>query len=143
MCKYYAHSFACKHTSFTFARFCRDANMIQTPCGARDVWTTIRMDEACGECKTRGKEEDGIDGGPWKGLQRVGCALGTNSPLRRGDQTLLSVGPVGCRLWGVGFAASLRKTIVTHHGMEKSCGLAVKISLLYLFTGSSHHKCTA
>lgn len=54
MCKYYAHSFACKHTSFTFARFCRDANMIQTPCGARDVWTTIRMDEACGECKTYG-----------------------------------------------------------------------------------------
>ncbi|KAK1754695.1 hypothetical protein QBC47DRAFT_403106 [Echria macrotheca] len=51
MCQYYAHAFLCKHTQYTFARFCRDANMIQTPCGDRAVWQTIQMHEACDDCK--------------------------------------------------------------------------------------------
>jgi len=51
MCKYYAHDFKCKHTSYSFARFCRDANLIQTPCADRDVWQTIRMDDPCEQCK--------------------------------------------------------------------------------------------
>ena len=52
MCQYYAHAFPCKHTSYSFARFCRAANMIQTPCAERQVWHTLRMDEACDNCKT-------------------------------------------------------------------------------------------
>ena len=51
MCKYYAHAFLCKHTSLSFACFCRNASLIQTPCADRDIWQTIRMEEACDDCK--------------------------------------------------------------------------------------------
>ncbi|KAK4219440.1 hypothetical protein QBC37DRAFT_135869 [Rhypophila decipiens] len=51
MCRYYAHSFVCKHVTFSFASFCHPASMIQTRCGERQIWQTIRMEEACEECK--------------------------------------------------------------------------------------------
>jgi hypothetical protein len=50
MCQYYAHLFTCKHQTLTFARFCRQANLIQTPCPKREVWQTIKMDGGCEEC---------------------------------------------------------------------------------------------
>ena len=50
MCQYYAHDYACKHRTYTFARFCQPASLIQKPCRRRDVWQSIRMDEACDEC---------------------------------------------------------------------------------------------
>ncbi|WYZ38922.1 hypothetical protein EsH8_III_000836 [Colletotrichum jinshuiense] len=52
MCQYYAHAFTCKHHSFTFARFCQPASLIQKPCAKRQVWQTIRLDDACEECLT-------------------------------------------------------------------------------------------
>ncbi|KAK0728079.1 hypothetical protein B0T26DRAFT_636243 [Lasiosphaeria miniovina] len=51
MCRYYAHAFVCKHVTHSFASFCKPASMIQTACGERHIWQTIRMDEACDECK--------------------------------------------------------------------------------------------
>ena len=51
MCQYYAHAFLCKHLTFTFARFCQPASLIQKPCGKRQIWQTIRMDEGCEECR--------------------------------------------------------------------------------------------
>ncbi|KAK3499371.1 uncharacterized protein B0T23DRAFT_369794 [Neurospora hispaniola] len=54
MCQYYAHVFTCKHVSLTFARFCPSASMIQTRCGERQIWQTIRMAESCEECKDGG-----------------------------------------------------------------------------------------
>ncbi|KAK2047805.1 hypothetical protein LY76DRAFT_585983 [Colletotrichum caudatum] len=50
MCQYYAHAFTCKHLSFTFARFCQPASLIQKPCAKRQVWQTISLDDACEEC---------------------------------------------------------------------------------------------
>ncbi|RYO88075.1 hypothetical protein DL766_007105 [Monosporascus sp. MC13-8B] len=50
MCKYYAHAFSCKHMSFTFARYCNPASLIQTPCNKKQIWHTISLDEACDEC---------------------------------------------------------------------------------------------
>lgn len=50
MCQYYMHSYLCKHTSYSFARFCDKANLVQNPCGSKQVWHTIRMDDACDEC---------------------------------------------------------------------------------------------
>ncbi|KAK1657190.1 hypothetical protein BDP55DRAFT_699130 [Colletotrichum godetiae] len=50
MCQYYAHAFMCKHLSFTFARFCQPASLIQKPCAKRQVWQTIGLDDACEEC---------------------------------------------------------------------------------------------
>ncbi|KAK3984809.1 hypothetical protein QBC44DRAFT_252054 [Cladorrhinum sp. PSN332] len=52
MCSYYAHAFSCKHTTYSFARFCDPAGLIQTRCNDRHIWQTIRMDEHCEECKT-------------------------------------------------------------------------------------------
>jgi hypothetical protein len=52
MCQYYAHAFTCKHLSYTFARFCTPASLIQKPCGQRQVWHTIPPDDACDECIT-------------------------------------------------------------------------------------------
>ncbi|CRK01338.1 hypothetical protein BN1723_008747 [Verticillium longisporum] len=52
MCQYYAHAFVCKHLTFTFARFCHPASLIQKPCGHRQIWQTIRLDEPCDECHT-------------------------------------------------------------------------------------------
>ncbi|OLN84453.1 hypothetical protein CCHL11_08228 [Colletotrichum chlorophyti] len=52
MCQYYAHAFTCKHQSLTFARFCQPASLIQKPCGRRQVWQTICLDDACEECLT-------------------------------------------------------------------------------------------
>ncbi|KAF4779799.1 hypothetical protein HER10_EVM0006785 [Colletotrichum scovillei] len=52
MCQYYAHAFTCKHLSFTFARFCQPASLIQKPCTKRQVWQTIGLDDACEECLT-------------------------------------------------------------------------------------------
>ncbi|KAK4645655.1 hypothetical protein QC762_203405 [Podospora pseudocomata] len=51
MCKYYAHAFLCKHITFSFATFCDPASMIQTRCGERSIWQTIRMEEYCDDCK--------------------------------------------------------------------------------------------
>ncbi|KAK4113737.1 hypothetical protein N656DRAFT_707011 [Canariomyces notabilis] len=51
MCLYYAHAFSCKHMTFSFARFCGPASMIQTPCGERRIWQTIPLDELCDDCK--------------------------------------------------------------------------------------------
>ncbi|KAK7966017.1 uncharacterized protein PG986_000294 [Apiospora aurea] len=51
MCKYYAHAFACQHTTFTFARYCTAANFTQKPCEQRQIWHTIGLDEACDECQ--------------------------------------------------------------------------------------------
>ncbi|EFQ28054.1 uncharacterized protein GLRG_03198 [Colletotrichum graminicola M1.001] len=50
MCQYYAHAFTCKHLSFTFARFCQPASLIQKPCAKRQVWQTISLDDACEDC---------------------------------------------------------------------------------------------
>ena len=50
MCHYYCMSFCCRHLEFTFARFCPEANLIQTPCGRRKVWQTIFLEQACEEC---------------------------------------------------------------------------------------------
>lgn len=62
MCEYYAHAFICKHVTFTFARFCGPANLIQTPCSRRKVWHTFRMDQPCEECWTW--FPDRVYGGP-------------------------------------------------------------------------------
>jgi hypothetical protein len=52
MCKYYAHAFACKHMTFSFARFCTPASFTQRPCATRTIWHTIALDdEACDECR--------------------------------------------------------------------------------------------
>jgi hypothetical protein len=51
MCHYYCHSFTCKHVTYAFARFCPDANFVQTPCPDILVWQTIRLDDdVCDEC---------------------------------------------------------------------------------------------
>ncbi|KXX79050.1 hypothetical protein MMYC01_204453 [Madurella mycetomatis] len=54
MCRYYAHAFTCKHVTFSFARFCDPASMIQNPCGERHIWQTIPLDEPCDDCKGSG-----------------------------------------------------------------------------------------
>lgn len=51
MCRYYAHVFSCKHVTLSFARFCKPASLIQTPCGRQDVWHTIHMGESCDDCR--------------------------------------------------------------------------------------------
>lgn len=51
MCRYYAHAFDCKHVSLTFARFCKPASLIQTPCGRHEVWHTIHMGDSCDDCR--------------------------------------------------------------------------------------------
>ncbi|KAH7633067.1 hypothetical protein B0T09DRAFT_332791 [Sordaria sp. MPI-SDFR-AT-0083] len=74
MCQYYAHAFTCKHVSLTFARFCPSASMIQTRCGERQIWQTIRMAESCEECKL------GVGGGGrenWMQDGSIGNAVNT------------------------------------------------------------------
>lgn len=80
MCQYYAHAFTCKHVSLSFARFCPSASMIQTRCGERQIWQTIRMAESCEECKSGGSnwiEEGSAVGGASVGnvmnTTRTGC----------------------------------------------------------------------
>lgn len=50
MCLYYAHAHACKHLTFTFARYCTPAHLKQKPCNERKVWQTVRLAEGCDEC---------------------------------------------------------------------------------------------
>lgn len=50
MCQYYAHAYTCKHLTYSFARYCPSAGLVQRPCAVRDVWHTIGMDAACDEC---------------------------------------------------------------------------------------------
>ncbi|KAK3956085.1 hypothetical protein QBC32DRAFT_203738 [Pseudoneurospora amorphoporcata] len=73
MCQYYAHAFTCKHVSLTFARFCPSASMIQTRCGEREIWQTIRMAESCDECKGGGR----IGGENWMQDGSLGIAVNT------------------------------------------------------------------
>lgn len=50
MCEYYAHTFQCKHQTLSFAKFCKPANLIQTPCARKGVWASIDMPGPCEEC---------------------------------------------------------------------------------------------
>lgn len=50
MCQYYAHTFRCQHQTFTFAKFCKAASLIQTPCSRRKVWHNIDMEGPCEDC---------------------------------------------------------------------------------------------
>lgn len=50
MCHFYAHTFQCKHQSLTFAKFCRAAGLIQTPCATGHTWASIDVDGPCEEC---------------------------------------------------------------------------------------------
>lgn len=53
MCEYYAHIYQCKHQTYTFARYCKPASLIQTPCSLRGIWAKIDMDGVCDECPER------------------------------------------------------------------------------------------
>jgi len=50
MCKYYAHTHPCGHTKTVFAAFCPSAALVQRPCGAGDIWATVKMDADCAQC---------------------------------------------------------------------------------------------
>jgi hypothetical protein len=57
MCHYYAHHYTCKHVTHVLAKYCPSANLVQTPCGKKDVWQSIRMEEECEECAASGGGE--------------------------------------------------------------------------------------
>jgi hypothetical protein len=57
MCHYYAHNYTCKHVTYVLAKYCPSANLVQTPCGKKDVWQSIRMEEECEECVAGGGGE--------------------------------------------------------------------------------------
>jgi hypothetical protein len=50
MCYWYKHEYSCKHVTYALGRYCRAANLIQTPCKKRNIWQAIRMGEDCEEC---------------------------------------------------------------------------------------------
>ncbi|KAF3770705.1 hypothetical protein M406DRAFT_32521, partial [Cryphonectria parasitica EP155] len=50
MCEYYAHTFRCRHQTFSFAKFCNSASLIQTPCADKTIWASIDMNGPCEEC---------------------------------------------------------------------------------------------
>jgi hypothetical protein len=54
MCHYYAHQYTCKHVTHVLAKYCPSANLVQTPCGKKDVWQSIRMEEECDDCVAGG-----------------------------------------------------------------------------------------
>lgn len=50
MCEYYAHAFQCKHQTLTFARFCKPASLVQTPCARKDIWASLDVTGPCEGC---------------------------------------------------------------------------------------------
>ncbi len=60
-------------TSFILADFCPPAGRIQTPCGAVQVWQTIKLEDACDECRAYFPDK------PWRKGGR-GSEHGNRSP---------------------------------------------------------------
>ncbi|KAF1816954.1 hypothetical protein P152DRAFT_4711 [Eremomyces bilateralis CBS 781.70] len=50
MCRFYAHTHPCGHTNMVFAAYCSEAAMVQRQCIGGEIWQTLTMDDACGEC---------------------------------------------------------------------------------------------
>jgi hypothetical protein len=54
MCRYYAHTHPCGHTTTVFAAYCPPAQLIQTACpGGQggEIWQSLRMEQPCTLCK--------------------------------------------------------------------------------------------
>jgi hypothetical protein len=50
MCKWYAHIYDCKHTTYALGKYCRQASLVQTACKQKNIWRAIRMEEECRAC---------------------------------------------------------------------------------------------
>ncbi|KAL1384065.1 hypothetical protein HDK64DRAFT_27000 [Phyllosticta capitalensis] len=53
MCRYYAHTHSCGHTTTVFAAYCPSAAMRQRACsaqGASEIWQTLKMETSCAAC---------------------------------------------------------------------------------------------
>ncbi|RPA75036.1 hypothetical protein BJ508DRAFT_332494 [Ascobolus immersus RN42] len=50
MCRYYKHIHACQHVRFVFAAHCSNGTFTQKPCGTRQVWQTLPIEDQCMAC---------------------------------------------------------------------------------------------
>ncbi|KAG9244662.1 hypothetical protein BJ878DRAFT_459845 [Calycina marina] len=50
MCYWYAHSYACKHTTYALGKYCADGSLVQTACERKLLWQRIVMNEDCENC---------------------------------------------------------------------------------------------
>ncbi|KAF2088945.1 hypothetical protein K490DRAFT_18246, partial [Saccharata proteae CBS 121410] len=50
MCRYYAHTYPCGHTSTVFAAYCAPAALSQRPCAGGEIWQTLKMETTCSAC---------------------------------------------------------------------------------------------
>jgi hypothetical protein len=90
MCHYYAHHYICKHVTQVLAKYCPSANLVQTPCGKREIWQSIRMDEECEECAAvMGEDRNGNvgEGGRVVAASKVAgrkVSVGSRRVVRKG-----------------------------------------------------------
>lgn len=50
MCLYYLYNYNCGHLEWIFAELCDHGRRYQNPCGRRDIWQEIHMNQFCKSC---------------------------------------------------------------------------------------------
>lgn len=70
MCRYYAHTHTCGHTTTVLACQCSSAAITRRPCGKGEICATLKIEEGCAKCPK--DEED------------VGKELGLRKEVGRG-----------------------------------------------------------
>ncbi|KAF2145729.1 uncharacterized protein K452DRAFT_284099 [Aplosporella prunicola CBS 121167] len=62
MCRYYAHTHSCGHTTTIFAAYCASGALVQRPCHGGEIWQTLKMDHVCSACQTDSAKAKGKAG---------------------------------------------------------------------------------
>ncbi|KEQ74096.1 hypothetical protein M436DRAFT_44598 [Aureobasidium namibiae CBS 147.97] len=50
MCRFYAHTYQCRHTKTIFSKHCSRAALKQQACQSGDICADVQLDEKCSSC---------------------------------------------------------------------------------------------